>query len=104
MFLRDFLYSLLINLLLLVSLEKKFTCRELNYFLKVGNKKFNVLENNNLANEATSDVFALETHSIANKESLILLLRVRLKSLFFYISYIVAFTVVLLVAVINTYY
>ena len=98
------MYSLLINLLLLVSLEKKFTCRELNYFLKVGNKKFNVLENNNLANEATSDVFALETHSIASKESLILLLRVRLKSLFFCISYIVAFTVVLLVAVINTYY
>jgi len=88
----------------LVSLEKKFTCRELSYFLKVGNKKFNVLEDNNLENEATSDVFALETYSIASKGSFILLLRVRLKSLFFCIFYIVAFTVVLLVAVINSYY
>jgi len=53
------------------------------------------LEDKNLANEATSDVFALRTNNITSKESLTLLLRVRLKSFFFCMFYTVVFTVIL---------
>ena len=57
MFLRCFLYSSLVNLLLLASLEVRSTCRELGCFLGVGNK--DNLEEEFLADEATKDEFAL---------------------------------------------
>jgi len=50
------LHWLLVNLPLLASLEKRSTCRELNCFLGVGN---NILEGDDLADEATKNVFAL---------------------------------------------
>jgi len=55
--LRCFLYSLLVNLLLLASLEEKSTHRVLGCFLGVGNR--DDLEEEFLADEATRDVFAL---------------------------------------------
>ena len=50
---------LLVNLLLLASLEEKSTYRELDYFLKVGDKKLDVLEDNNLVDKAVGDIFTL---------------------------------------------
>ena len=56
LFSRHFLCLLLVNLLLLANLEERFTCRELDYFLEVGD---NMLEGDDLANENARDVFAL---------------------------------------------
>ena len=53
---RYFLYLLLVNLLLLASLEKRFTCRELDCFLRVEDDD---LKEDDLVNEATGDIFAL---------------------------------------------
>ena len=68
MFLRCFLYLSLVNLPLLASFEKKFTYSELDCFLEVEN---NCLEEDNLADEATRDVFALfsETVTLLAKEA-----------------------------------
>ena len=57
MFLKHFLYSLLVNLLLLASLEKRSTHRELGYFLGAGDK--GDLEEELLVDEATRNEFAL---------------------------------------------
>ena len=46
----------LVNLPLLANLEKKSTYGELDYFLGVED---NVLERDNLVDEATGDIFAL---------------------------------------------
>ena len=56
LFLRCFLYLLLVNLLLLANLEKKFNHKELDCFLKVVN---DILEGNDLMDKVTKDVFAL---------------------------------------------
>jgi len=56
LFLKYFLNLLLVNLLLLVSLEKKFIYKELNYFLKVRN---NILKENNLVNKNIRNIFVL---------------------------------------------
>ena len=56
MFLRCFLYSLLVNLLLLANLEERFTYGELDCFLGVGD---NVLEEDDLIDKAVRNVFAL---------------------------------------------
>ena len=53
---RYFLYLLLLNLLLLANLEEKFIYKELDCFLVVEN---NILEGNDLVDEATGDIFAL---------------------------------------------
>ena len=50
------MYLLLVNLLLLANLEKKSNHKELDCFLKAVN---DVLEENDLMDEATKDVFAL---------------------------------------------
>ena len=50
------MYLLLVNLLLLASLEKKYTCKELDCFLEVED---DMLENNDLTNKAIRDVFVL---------------------------------------------
>ena len=57
MFLRYFLCLLLVNLLLLASLEKRSTYGELDCFLGIENK--DNLEENVLADEAARDGFAL---------------------------------------------
>ena len=57
LFLRHFLHSLLVNLLLLASLEKRSTCGEFGCFLGVGNR--DSLEKDNLADKAARDIFAL---------------------------------------------
>ena len=62
MFSRHFLCSSLVNLPLLASLKERSTHRELDCFLRVGN---NVLEEEDLADEATGDVFALFREAIA---------------------------------------
>ena len=56
MFSRYFLYLLLVNLLLLASLEERSTYRELDCFLQVGDDS---LEKDNLADKATRNIFAL---------------------------------------------
>ena len=57
MFSSCFLCLSLINLLLLVSLKERSTYRELDCFLEVGDR--NSLKEDNLADEATEDMFAL---------------------------------------------
>ena len=57
MFSRYFLYLLLVNLLLLASLEERFTHRVLGCFLGVGDK--GDLKEELLADKATGDGFAL---------------------------------------------
>ena len=52
-----FLYLSPVNLLLLASLEKRFTCRELGCFLRAEDR--DGLEEDDLADEAASDVFVL---------------------------------------------
>ena len=66
MFLRCFLHSLLVNLLLLASLKERSTCRVLDCFLGVGNG--DNLEEEFLANEAVGDIFALFWEAIAELE------------------------------------
>ena len=66
MFLKHFLYSLLVNLLLLASLEKRSTHRELGCFLGVGDR--DDLEEGFLADEAAGDKFALFWKTIAEPE------------------------------------
>jgi len=44
---------------LLASLEEKSTYKELDYFLKVEDKKLDVLEDNNSADKAVGDIFTL---------------------------------------------
>ena len=63
MFLRYFLYLLLVNLLLLASLEERSTHRELDCFLKVENG--DGLEGDDLVDEATRNRFALFWEAIA---------------------------------------
>ena len=57
MFSRCFLHSSLVNLLLLASLEKRFTHRVLGCFLKAEDR--DDLEKEFLADKATRDKFAL---------------------------------------------
>jgi len=45
------------NLPLLASLEERSTCKELDYFFRVGDR--DSLEENDLANKAASNIFAL---------------------------------------------
>jgi len=56
---------LLVNLLLLANLEERFTYRELDCFLEVED---NVLKGDDLANEATEDVFDLFWEAIVLQE------------------------------------
>ena len=56
MFPRCFLHSLLVNLLLLASLEERSTYGELDCFLEVGDDSLN---RDDLVNETTRNVFAL---------------------------------------------
>ena len=57
MFLRHFLCSSLVNLLLLASLEKRSTYRKFDCFLEAGNR--DGLKEDNLVDKATGDVFTL---------------------------------------------
>ena len=57
MFLRHFLHSSLVNLLLLASLEERSIYRVLNYFLEVRNE--DDLEEELLTDEVTGDGFVL---------------------------------------------
>ena len=66
MFLRHFLHSLLVNLLLLASLEERSTCKVLGCFLRAENG--NDLEKEFLADKATGNVFALFWETIAGPE------------------------------------
>ena len=66
MFLRCFLHLSLVNLLLLASLEKRSTHRELDCFLGVGDR--NDLEEGFLADEAARNEFALFWEAIAGLE------------------------------------
>jgi len=80
-------------------LKERSTCRVLGYFL--GAENGDNLEQEFLADEATGDVFALFWE--AGSRSFSLLLGVRLKGLFLCLSYMVAFVVMLPVAVINSH-
>ena len=51
------MYLLLVNLLLLASLEERSICRELDCFLEVGDR--NGLEGDGLADKAIRDMFVL---------------------------------------------
>ena len=66
LFLRCFLHLLLVNLLLLASLEKRSTHRELGCFLGVGDR--NDLEEGFLADEAARNEFALFWEAMAGLE------------------------------------
>ena len=66
MFLRHFLHLLLVNLLLLASLEKRSTCRVLSYFLRV--KNVNDLEKEFLVDKTTGNVFVLFWEAMAEPE------------------------------------
>ena len=63
------------------------------------------LKGNDLVAEAAEDIFALplKDHGITSRESIILLPGVRLESLLFYLSSMMAFIIVFLVAAINSY-
>jgi len=78
---------------LLANLEKRSTHGELDCYLEVGN---NVLERDNLVDEATGDVFALPSVKAFS--------RIRLKGLLFYLLYMMVFVVIFLVVVINSYH
>jgi len=103
LFLRHFLHLLLVNLLLLASLKERSTHRELGCFLGVGDK--DSLNRDYLVDEATKDVICLILggHGITSRESFTLLLKVRLKSLLFYLPGTVTFAVMFPVAIINSY-
>ena len=60
------MYSSLVNLLLLASLEEKSICRVLDCFLGVGDR--NDLEEGFLVDEATGDEFVLFWEVIAGLE------------------------------------
>ena len=60
------MYSSLVNLLLLASLEERSTCRVLDCFLGVGDR--NDLEEGFLVDEATGDEFVLFWEAIAGLE------------------------------------
>ena len=66
MFSRYFLHLLLVNLLLLASLEERYTHSELGYFLGVRNE--DGLEERFLVSEATGDRFALFWKTVAGLE------------------------------------
>ena len=66
MFSRHFLYSSLVNLLLLASLKEKFTHRELGCFL--GAENGDDFEKEVLVNEAARDEFALFWKVVAGPE------------------------------------
>ena len=66
MFLRYFLYLLLVNLLLLASLEERSICRELGCFLGV--RDGDDFEKEVLADKATGDRFALFWKAMAGLE------------------------------------
>jgi len=85
-------------------LEERSTHRVLGCFLGVGDR--DDFEKEVLVDEAVKRwvCFILEGHSKTRDGSFLLLLRVRLKSLFLYLSYTVAFAVIFPVAVINSYY
>ena len=57
------MYLSLVNLPLLASLEKRSTCEELDYFLGIRDK--NGLEEDNLANKAIRNRFALFWEAVA---------------------------------------
>ena len=57
---------LLVNLPLLASLEERFTYRELDYFLEVGDR--DNFKKEVLANEATRDEFALFWEAMAESK------------------------------------
>ena len=57
MFLRHFLHLSLVNLPLSASLEERFICGEFGYFFGMWNR--DGLEEDDLADEAARDVFAL---------------------------------------------
>ena len=61
-----FLHLLLVNLLLLASLEKRSTCGELSYFLKVEDR--DDFREEVLVDKATKDVFALFWETTAEPE------------------------------------
>ena len=61
LFSRYFLHLLLVNLLLLASLEKRSICRKLNYFQRI---KYESLKGDNVVDKATRDVFALFQEAI----------------------------------------
>ena len=63
MFSRHFLYSSLVNLSLLASLEVRSICGELGCFLEVGDK--DDLEEGFLVDEATKDGFTLFWEAVA---------------------------------------
>ena len=66
MFLRYFLHSSLINLLLLASLEERSACRELGCFLGAENR--DNFEEEVLVDETTRDVFALFWMAVVETE------------------------------------
>jgi len=49
---------LFLPVILTASFEKRFTYKELDYFLIVENKELDVLEGDNLVDEAAKNVFA----------------------------------------------
>ena len=66
MFSKYFLYSSLVNLLLLVSLKERSTYRELDCFLGAGDR--DGLEKNVLVDEATRDGFTLFWKTVVGPE------------------------------------
>ena len=66
MFLRCFLYSSLVNLPLLASLEERSICRELDYFLEVRDR--DSFEKKVLADKAAEDEFALFWEAMTGPE------------------------------------
>ena len=66
LFLRYFLHSLLVNLLLLASLEERSTHRELNCFLEAGDR--DGLEEDILVDEAARNRFILFWETVAGPE------------------------------------
>jgi len=79
-------------------LEKRFIYGELNCFLGVGN---NVLEEDDLTDKATRDMFALFWEAMALQAEDALFPRVRLEGLLFYLPGIMVFIVTFPVAIIN---
>lgn len=54
-----FLHLSLVNLPLLVSLDKRFTYRKLDCFFKVRDKELDILEGNDLVDKITRNIFTL---------------------------------------------
>jgi len=57
LFSRHFLYLLLVNLLLLASLEERSIYRKLDCFFRAEDKKLTALEDDSLADKTTRNVF-----------------------------------------------